>query len=592
MEKEFALKACSQTSQDTANNRVKHRQTRTVGSNASRAGISAPKALTRMAVVLGGMSLCASVCAQPSGAENDAFLYRVVRGDTLFGLADRYMDTVTGWHDLQDRNHVADPKHLPPGMMIRIPLKRVPVSVGSTLAVFVNGDVRLDGQPLQVGMAVPEGSRVAAGARSSATLQLSDGSRVIVAAQTVVEIKRARVFRKSLLTDTIINLINGETDSRVAPRGNGVGRYEMNTPTMVTGVRGTRFSVTSGQQDSRSSVMEGVVRIRASRSASTVAVPAGHGLLVSQTGGVEEPLALLRAPVLSPMPEPIVGGSTSVRWAPIAGATRYRVIVARDDNHTEWLSVRQVTEPSAALTDLPEGRLTLVVNAIDANGFDGIEGVMRMTVVLHPAAPFTLQPANDAKQYGSSPVFGWAGVEEADQYDFQLSPDKNFQQVVREVRTRATTLVSDVAPGRWWWRVRSVNTDSRPGPWSLPVAFEARPVGPMPSMTDDGGSTLHIRWNVGEREDAPSGTGYRVQLARDQAFKDPVLDTTTLSNEMTIARPSAGMYFVRVARADWAQAGSDAAAFSPAQRIEVVNYVNDADRNAIRSGDGMLRGSE
>lgn len=591
MEKEFVLKACSQTNRETAPPSVKHRHARSAKGDANRAAPRVPTALARMAIMLGGASLCASVCAQPSGAENDAFLYRVVRGDTLFGLADRYMDTVTGWHDLQARNHVADPKHLPPGTMIRIPLKRVPVSGGRTLAVFVTGDVRLDGQPLQVGMAIPEGSHVAAGARSSATLQFGDGSRVIVAAQTVVEIKRARVFRKSQLTDTIINLINGETDSRVAPRGTGVGRYEMNTPTMVTGVRGTRFSVSSGQQDSRSSVMEGVVRVRASGGASNVAVPAGHGLLVSRAGGVAQPLALLRAPTLSPMTDPVVGASTAVQWAPVAGATRYRVIVARDDSHTEWLSVQQVATPSAILTDLPEGRLTLVVNAIDGNGFDGIEGVTPMTVVLHPAAPFTLQPANDAKQYGGSPVFGWASVEDADQYDFQLSPDKDFEQVTTEVRIRATTLMSDAAPGQWWWRVRSVNSDGRPGPWSLPVAFEARPVGPAPSMTDDGDSTLHIRWSIGEREGAPPGAGYRAQLARDSAFKDLVLDTTSPRNELTIPRPSAGTYFVRVARADWAQADGDAA-FSAAQRIEVVTYVNDANSNAIRSGDGMLRGSE
>ncbi|VVE25466.1 hypothetical protein PEP31012_03377 [Pandoraea eparura] len=551
---------------------------------------------SRMLAVIVGIAVSGAALAQPLGTQGQEFVYRVESGDTLFGLAQRYMDSSDEWHVLQSQNHVADPMHMPTGMVIRIPLRLIPVIASAAHVVFVQGDVRSNGGPVTVGMWLHEGARIEVASRGTATLELSDGTRVTVPQNAVAEIQRARVFAKSSLIDTIINVLKGGAESRVAPRGTGVGRFEMNTPTMVTGVRGTRFRVAIAHQISRTTVLEGKVNVDSSRRSSPTVVVAGHGVAVSQAGTVSHQVPMLDAPTIEALSGPVVGDNASVRWTPVKGAVSYRVIVARDEAHTEWLSSQRVEVPTAVLAHLPEGNLTLVVTAIDASGFDGADAVMPISVRLHPAAPFAVAPVNGSKHFSDDVIFNWGAVGDAVQYELALSPDATFSRDVQRVRTGETSVGRRVAPGTWWWRVRSLAADGTFGPWGTPGTFESRRPGPTPLVSDDGGNTFHIRWNAGEANQDGVASNYRVQLARDMAFKAIVVDTITQGNDVRMARPAPGGYFVRVANLDALKpTDNDAdreAAFSQPQYIEVVDYVRNSQGNAIRTENGLLRVGE
>lgn len=555
-----------------------------------------PVATHKMLAMIVGIAVSGAALAQPLGTQGREFVYRVESGDTLFGLAERYMDSSDEWHVLQNQNHVADPLHMPPGMVIRIPLKFIPVVASAAHVVFVQGEVRSNGSPVTVGMWLHEGARIEVASRGAATLELSDGTRITVPQNAVAEIKRARVFAKSSLIDAIITVLKGEAESRVAPRGTGVGRFEMNTPTMVTGVRGTRFRVATTRQTSRTTVLEGKVNVDSSRRSSPTVITAGHGVAVSQAGTVSRHVNLLDAPIIDALSGAVVGDNTSVHWAPVKGAVSYRVIVARDEAHTEWYSSQRVEAPAAVLAHLPEGNLTLVVTAIDASGFDGADAVIPISVRLHPAAPFAVAPVDGSKHFSDDVIFNWGAVGDAVQYELALSPDSTFSSDVQRLRTSETSVGRQVAPGKWWWRVRSLAADGTFGPWGTPGTFEMRRPGPTPLVSDEGGNTFHIRWNAGAGTQDGVAPSYRVQLARDIAFKAIVVDTAIQGNDVRMARPAPGGYFVRVANLDaLTPTDSDAdrqAAFSQPQYIEVADYVRNSQGNAIQTESGLLRVGE
>ncbi|MGO4574630.1 FecR domain-containing protein [Cupriavidus sp. 2TAF22] len=534
------------------------------------------------------------VAAQAAGADGADFIYLVRPGDTLIGVAGQFMDSPGGWHELQALNRVADPYRLPPGMRLRIPLARIPVAAGSARVVFVTGAARADGRALQAGMTLAEGARLETDAGAALTIELADGSRISVPPGSAVEVRRLRVFARSGLTDTVIGVGRGEVDSRVAPRGTGVGRYEIRTPSLVTGVRGTRFRVGTADGASQGAVLEGRVQAR-SRRGQQAAVVAGYGVSVSAAGVLARPAALLPAPALSPLPSPLLASRVTVGWTPVDKAAAYRVVVSRDAEQTELLSSQLVRRAEAGLQDLPEGTLYLGVSALDARQLGGAATVAPLVVRLSPPAPFTLAPERDGTAYGEETRFSWAEVAGAAQYEFEVAADADFSQGAVQARAAAPAASRPLAPGRWWWRVRSVDAAGQPGPWGEPVAFAQEPSPPQPRLEDDGGDTLRIAWPAA----AAGGAGgaaqaYRLQMASDAAFTRIVADVRSETNEARLPRPGSGSYFVRVGRESPGAATATTSAtaagphFSPPQRIEVMQYVRDAQGQPVSTGAGLL----
>ncbi len=113
---------------------------------------------------------------------------------------------------------------------------------------------------------------------------------------SVVEVSRLRVFARELLQDTVLRIERGGADASVAPNHNGVGRFEMRTRMMITGVRGTRFEVEATGAQSRSTVLEGRVTVAARHGSREV--PDGFGIAVGP-GGRLAPRARCRRPPCS-----------------------------------------------------------------------------------------------------------------------------------------------------------------------------------------------------------------------------------------------------------------------------------------------------
>ena len=92
-------------------------------------------------------------------------------------------------------------------------------------------------------------------------------------------------------------------------------------------------------------------------------------------------------------------------------------------------------------------------------------------------APVPLDPGNGAS-FQAIPPFAWSPVPGADQYQFQVAADQNFNSPVLgqgegnfvTKNTRAT-LKKTLPNGRYWWRVRATTKKGDTSPWSTPRSF-------------------------------------------------------------------------------------------------------------------------
>ena len=143
-------------------------------------------------------------------------------------------------------------------------------------------------------------------------------------------------------------------------------------------------------------------------------------------------------------------------------------------------------------------------------------------------APRLASPADDVR-VRTVPAFSWRKVRRAAEYEFQLAADRAFESIVNRgtVTTRNThaTLNETLADGRYYWRVRALDSRGRGGRWSvvreLRKAWDDRPqlLGPGEGSTVVYPQTpLVLRWSH-----VPYAYKYLVRIATDPALANSVL---------------------------------------------------------------------
>ncbi|EGJ10135.1 putative LysM cell wall-like protein, partial [Rubrivivax benzoatilyticus JA2 = ATCC BAA-35] len=138
------------------------------------------------APLTGLLALLALAGSAHAAAEGPVWTYRVRPGDTLIALQARLLAPGIGWQALQQRNQVAEPRRLPVGRPLEIPVAWLRAQPVQADVLFVHGEVELRRageapRPLASGEQVAAGDEIVTGARSSsAVLGLDDGSRLLV----------------------------------------------------------------------------------------------------------------------------------------------------------------------------------------------------------------------------------------------------------------------------------------------------------------------------------------------------------------------------------------------------------------------------
>lgn len=356
------------------------------------------------------------------GAEVELFDYTVVEGDTCAGISQRFFGNRRRYDLIHAYNpDMGPPPHdLVPGTVLRLPRHATPArDLADATVTGVERRVEARPRPVdeswvaaQRGLGLYRGGRVATQQRSAAELTFRDTSVVQLREQTLVIIfgTTTTTTRTAGMEAT---LETGALRTRLGElRGEGRAGSGGNTLRVVTGAStamlegGSAVVGVDEQGTSRLSNHSSSARLEG-RSGGTVTLPQNTGSLVRRGARPTPPRPLPPAPAWAPGPTRFagvagVGGSVSAAWAPVAGASRYRVEIARQPDGRD---VVFATEVPADVTRfeahrLPPGRYHVTIATLDGDLF---ESRPSPALVLEVLDGRLLQPGESASS--AAPVF-------------------------------------------------------------------------------------------------------------------------------------------------------------------------------------------
>lgn len=507
--------------------------------------------------------------AQPSAPAAEHWAYRIQPGDTLIQLAQTYLDERHGWQDLQRLNRVADPYKLPPGGVLRLPLAWLQRESAVARVLHVRGEARLlrpgsDAAPLTEGMSLQAGDRLQTGPAASLSLRFADGSRLLLGADSLLGLEQLLVQGRGTLTSTQLRLEQGGADSRVEPGSTVPPRYELRTPSLNLGVRGTEFRVQAEAGRTAVQVLAGRVAADAGArpTARPTALTAGQGAL-AQAGS---PLQVQALPAPPALPPTLRAEQLPLRlsWAATPQARAYRVQLFAEQDFDRLLLDGRVSTPEIVwpqATQLPDGRYSLRLRSIDALGLEGPASESILQLKARPEPPLWLAPC--AVAYGDTLRLEWTEPLSARAYRLQLADSPDF---ARPLLDRADldrpALELPLPPGRYWLRLASLTRPDDQGPFGPPLAVELRPLPPSPAARepDLDGDQLRLRWV------AQPGLRYQLQWSTQADFGDAPAPREVEGDSLLLERPAPGRYYLRLRGLDThGQAGP----WGETQRLEV-----------------------
>ena len=395
--------------------------------------------------------------------------YTTAAGDTLYAIAARYLRDPHDWTVLSRLNKVPAPRHLQAGLQLKLPAALLRQDQESARVLATSGPVERAFRagpytPLAPGMMLGEGDRVRTGHDGFATLELVDGSHVSVSQDGMVEIGKLRQTVLTGASDRVLNLQHGEVDSEVTHATKKDDRFQIRSPSVVAGVRGTRFRVNydAGQQQTAVEVLEGAVGVDPGSApapapgvplqASEQLVSAHFGNVSGASGAIGAPIELLPAPSLSDPGKIQDGKTVAFDLVPDSHAAGYRVQIARDADLLELIRDLPVSAPHADFGEMPDGTYFVRISAVDHNGLEGLPQIYAFERrQLGLAASATPRPGT--RDY----TFRWfasrPGVETHFRFVLGATPDLRNPILDRPDLPAGEIVVTDLPRGVYYWTV-------------------------------------------------------------------------------------------------------------------------------------------
>ena len=483
-------------------------------------------------------------------AECQEWIYTARPGDNLWALSKQHLKRVTYWRELQTLNNIQNPRQIPPGTRIRVPIAWLRKQPAQALATDVRGQVERTparstrSEALRSGTSLRIGDRIRTDADSSVTLEFADGSRLLVHDESELTLDTMSAYGETGMVDTQVRLRGGRGESDVLPAQGPATRYQITTPAAVAAVRGTSFrvSVDTPSGTSRSEALDGEIAVQGG--GLTRIVPAGFGVLTEEGRTPSPPKQLLPPPDRSKLPRVIDRLLLSFQWPAVTGATGYRAQVFAATSFDNFLLNKVVEEPRVEWNALPDDDYVLRLRGIDELGLEGIDGDHRFTINARPEPPALLEPIAGALLYDEPPNFWWSIPEGVVTFHLQVATDPAFNNLALELpeHSQSRFRPDELTPGEYFWRIASKDERGEKGPFGDALAFRilAVPEPPATDAPDIESKQLRFSWPP-----VMDAVQYQFQFARDEEFSDVLVDEVVTDPEITIERPFAGQYYFR-----------------------------------------------
>ncbi len=548
--------------------------------------------LAMFALPMLGVGSASPAAITPRDSQTAAWTYQVKKGDTLSGVARQFLAPGIGWQRVQRLNQVGDPRRLAPGSRLKLPMAWLRAEATVATVTFLAGQAqRQSGAPdsavpVAVGDTLRPGDLLITADGASVTLQLVDTSHVLVSGGSRVRMESLLVLGRSGVTRTRLGLEQGEVDSRINPKRDAGTRYDVRTPALTLGVRGTQFRVrvdaapspglapsttrttTPNKLATRANrrkaargapapasttlltttaeVTEG--RVAAAARGAERSVTAGYGIVATPNGRVTVPHPLPAAPRLDTLPVAYDRLPLGFSWPAAGDAVSYRAQVLAEGNPDARLLDGVFDRPAARWADLPDGRYVLQVRARNAEGLEGRDGRLAFTLKARPEPPFTQAPEDGGRAYGDTVELRWTRSDAAQRYRVQIASESRFDPPLVDRNDLTDTQVRvPLPPGRYYWRLASIAAGDDLGPFSDTVSFELRETPPPPAVESPKteGRAMRFRWRERSGDDA-----YDVQVAHDPAFTQLLVERREDLPELVLDTPATGTYHLRVRTRD------------------------------------------
>ena len=505
-------------------------------------------------LALGGAALLMMVGGvHPKQVMADDWIYTTRPGDTLWSIGEAYLRRPVELTALQNHNQIADPKKIPPGTQIKIPVSAMRLDASPAEVIATTGSVTSTAGAVTTGSKINEGDKLTTSEGGFVTIKLADGSMLTVQPKSSVRMETVRqLVNTGGVTDTVVRLDSGRVETRVAKQRNSAARYEIRTPTSNMGVRGTVFRVGADESGKRGQgeVVEGLVAVSASsalsasspKSSEALALGAGFGTFVEDGKPPSPPIALLSAPDVSNLPAQIQSPDARFTFPAVPSAVSYRAHVALDSAFTNLIANASSPTPDIVFVNLPDGALFVRMRGVDVNGLEGKDAARAFSVKARPLPPALTAPIDTSRILSSKVTLLWLASADAVSYRVQLASDDSFANPALDEKVASGVTLTPsmtVKPVSYYWRVASLNAKGETGPWSparsfigvadVPILRAKRAAGMMP---------LEI--------DASSAQSHQVQIARDERFTNMASDRTIAGNKFELGNLAANAYYVRV----------------------------------------------
>lgn len=500
--------------------------------------------LTRVLVLL--LCIAAASGLVSTRAQAEDVDYVVQPGDNPWSITERYLKGIKYWPRIQAYNHILEPRAIPPGTVLRIPLTWMRTQEMSARIVDLRGVVALDrgheAVELKPGTTVHPGALLQTGADSSFTLALPDGTHCLVGANAELRLVSLVRIEGSGAQQVEIELLRGDIENWVQPNRRSGGRFLIRSPAAVAAVRGTEFHAAASAESTRIATLTGEVALGNRRG--EVRLPAGVGSIARADQRPEAASPLLAAPDLTGLPGRVERLPIDLPIPALAGAVGYRSRIALPEGVAAIESDRTATRAAVlGRAELADGRYRFRVRAIDERGLEGLGAERYIVIDARPEPPFPLHPPPDGIASDERIGFSWAANPQALHYHFELAADRGFgSTILREEALREPAVEVDTAlePGSYFWRVAVTTADEGRGPYSDPQRFRRPAPGPVPEATVDG-ERLELRWRANE-----ASVRYLVQFSTSADFIAPAFVFETAEAQLAIDQPPPGTYHVRI----------------------------------------------
>jgi CSLREA domain-containing protein len=237
----------------------------------------------------------------------------------------------------------------------------------------------------------------------------------------------------------------------------------------------------------------------------------------------------------------------------VAGATGYTLQVSRNNTFTLLVGSYLVTPSTyTPLADLPANTLLYwrVRAKLTATTYSAWCCGWNFTTANPPSVPVLLTPLANALTTDYTPRLDWAastvpaGTTTFDHYQVQIATDAAFSALVLERDTTpfdmadsdytVPDLDSLAANTKYYWRVRSYNTDGEYSAWSAVRSFREAML-PPGLVSPIGGITVGSRKPVFGWGDVTGATKYTLQVSLNSAFTSLVLNLNVTASTYTPA---------------------------------------------------------